>query len=359
LTFTITSTPTPPSTTHIDSFKFVKVGDIETDGKITSALSTESTASIRLGEVNGIRFYTTIDVDAFNTLVEGKDYENKVTDVQVNGASVLTGTVANVVTNTAYNASTNKLATMQDVTTAVAGLSGAMHFIGVSTTDPKTGATVDNVSTFNAGDVVLFGNSEYVYNGTSWIELGTEGDYAVKGSIKNADIAADAAIEQSKIANLTESLAAAKTKVEEKSTGFVKVAKTTGSNGEDVYTVTESDIASAQALAALTADVEENEEVTAQALVDINGRLDGIDTTIAGLDLGVTSVKASTSSNHVTVAPTTDAKGVVELTVDVASVNATDTTTYAATGLATDAYVDEKIASINTAMNDAWEWGEI
>ena len=45
--------------------------------------------------------------------------------------------------------------------------------------------------------------------------------------------------------------------------------------------------------------------------------------------------------------------------VDVASVNATDTATYAATGLATDAYVDEKVAAINTAMNDAWEWGEI
>lgn len=170
-------------------------------------------------------------------VIEGKDYENKVTDVQVNGASVLTGTVANVVTNTAYNAETNKLATMQDVTTAVAGLSGAMHFIGTSTTDPKTeGATVEGVSTFNAGDVVLFGNSEYVYNGTSWIELGTEGDYAVKGSIKNADIAADAAIDQSKIANLAESLAAAKTTVSKDADSEANYLTITPETAEDGHT---------------------------------------------------------------------------------------------------------------------------
>lgn len=38
-----------------------------------------------------------------------------VTDVQVNGTSVLSSGVANLVTNTAYNASTNKIATMSDV----------------------------------------------------------------------------------------------------------------------------------------------------------------------------------------------------------------------------------------------------
>ena len=36
--------------------------------------------------------------------------------------------------------------------------------------------------------------------------MGDEGSYAVKGAIKNVDIAADAAISQSKIANLTTDL---------------------------------------------------------------------------------------------------------------------------------------------------------
>lgn len=152
--------------------------------------------------------------------------------------------------------------------------------------------------------------------------------------------------------------------------------------------VTETDIASAQDLADLTAEVEENEEVTAEALADLNSRLEGINTTIENLDLGVTSVKASTTSDHVTVTPTTDTKGTVELTVDVASVDATDTTTYTATGLATDAYVNEKVASAEGSitltngdngeyvfaeekagyvtakhmaaiMNEAWSWGTI
>ena len=98
---------------------------------------------------------------------------------------------------------------MQDVTSAVQGLSGAMHYVGESTTDPSTGtATVEGHEDWVAGDVVTYKAKEYVYDGEDWRELGDESSYAVKGSIKNADIAADAAIDQSKIANLTTDLAA-------------------------------------------------------------------------------------------------------------------------------------------------------
>lgn len=64
----------------------------------------------------------------------------------------------------------------------VAGLSGAMHFIGTSTSDPmgETGATVEGHDTFNAGDVCLFEQKEYVYTGTTWVELGDEGSYVLK-----------------------------------------------------------------------------------------------------------------------------------------------------------------------------------
>ena len=41
------------------------------------------------------------------------------TDVQVNGTSITSSGVANLITNTAYNASTNKLATMSDIPTDV------------------------------------------------------------------------------------------------------------------------------------------------------------------------------------------------------------------------------------------------
>lgn len=99
--------------------------------------------------------------------------------------------------NTAYNKDTNKVATMTDVTNAVAGLSGAMHFKGAVSELPPTA---------ESGDVYLVGNKEYVWDGMQnrFVELGDETIYAVKGNIKDADIAADASIAQSKIAGLTD-----------------------------------------------------------------------------------------------------------------------------------------------------------
>ena len=127
-----------------------------------------------------------------------------------------------------YNADTNPVATKKTVTDAVAGLSGAMHFIGQSTTDPTlpAGPTIEGVASYAAGDVVTFGAKEYVKdkNGT-WVLLGDEGSYAVKGAISNADIADDAAIAQSKIAGLPDALSNRYTKDEANGTF---VAKETG-----------------------------------------------------------------------------------------------------------------------------------
>lgn len=62
----------------------------------------------------------------------------------------------------------------------IGGVTGAMHFIGISTTNPITvgntagKVTIDGkeVTTFTKGDVVIYDNKEYVYNGSSWAELG-------------------------------------------------------------------------------------------------------------------------------------------------------------------------------------------
>ena len=100
-----------------------------------------------------------------------------------------------------YDKETNKVITKSDLDTAVAGLSGAVHFIGVKESLPTSG---------NNGDICIVGNKEYVYStsDSKWHELGDETIYAVKGQIKDADVAADAAIAQSKIAGLTDALAA-------------------------------------------------------------------------------------------------------------------------------------------------------
>lgn len=71
--------------------------------------------------------------------------------------------------------------------TKTAGLTGAMHFVGTSTTDPTGtgGPTVAGVSSFTKGDVVLYQKKEFVYDGSKWIELGDEGSYALKTTTVN------------------------------------------------------------------------------------------------------------------------------------------------------------------------------
>lgn len=82
----------------------------------------------------------------------------------------------------------NKIPTGAAVTaainTAVADLAGAMHFEGVSTTDPATGVVTINgeVLVPAKGDVVLFGVKEFVYDGAAWQELGDEAIYLTTAS---------------------------------------------------------------------------------------------------------------------------------------------------------------------------------
>lgn len=97
------------------------------------------------------------------------------------------------------------------INNATAGITSAMHFRGEATVEIHNGSVVNpripgyNFFMAEPGDVILFGAQEYVWNG-QWILLGDEGSYAVKGSIVNSDIASDAEIGQSKIANLVEDL---------------------------------------------------------------------------------------------------------------------------------------------------------
>lgn len=90
------------------------------------------------------------------------------------------------------------------INTDLEGLTGAMHFIGTSTTDPvgESGATVEGHETFKAGDVCLFGDKEYVYNDVTskWVELGDEGSHATKGYV---DTAKQAAIDEANAATDT------------------------------------------------------------------------------------------------------------------------------------------------------------
>ena len=184
----------------------------------------------------------------------------------------LAGKQDSLVFNTAYDGSTNKVATMTDVTNAVAGLSGAMHYIGESTTDPATEVTVSGVDEFAKGDVVTYNAKEYVYDGATWRELGDESSFAVKGSIKDADIAADAAIAQSKIAGLETALAAKATPADITTAIEGLDVADEAVSGQVVSAVVETDGKIAVSRRALVAD-----DIPTLAIAKVEGLQDALD----------------------------------------------------------------------------------
>lgn len=154
-----------------------KVITTSTNGTLVAsdAISADNVPSLNASKINA----GTFDVARIPNITL-----SKVTDSG-------TAAAANVATGAIADASTdNGLVTAAQVATYVgnktAGLSGAMHFLGVSTTaikdgDPVGSITVDGKTvTPAAGDVVLYGNKEFVCTSTAWEELGDEGSYVLK-----------------------------------------------------------------------------------------------------------------------------------------------------------------------------------
>ena len=152
---------------------------------------------------------------------------------------------------TAYDAETNKVATMSDITSATAGLTGAMHFKGTVESDP-TAAAFDKKN-YKSGDVVLFGKKEYVFDGTNFAELGDEGSYVLKTTTVNGHALSEN-IEISKsdigLGNVdNKSAATIKTdftgEIADKNDGFVKggdVHTALAGKADSTHTHTASDI---------------------------------------------------------------------------------------------------------------------
>ena len=104
-----------------------------------------------------------IYLDENNTTKVSYEEIPLVTDVQVNGTSILSSGVANLITNTAYNASSNKLATMSDIPT----------FSGVN--DVK----IDNSTIVSSGIANITTSTSHPYSSNN--PLATIGDISAAG----------------------------------------------------------------------------------------------------------------------------------------------------------------------------------
>lgn len=103
---------------------------------------------------------------------------------------IVSAELGELVFNSAYNAESNKAATMSDITDTMANLNGAMRFKGVKESIPA-----DNTG-YVGGDVIIVGIKEYVFDGSNWIELGDEGALAaaIAGLKNNSTHGADETI---------------------------------------------------------------------------------------------------------------------------------------------------------------------
>ena len=168
-------------------------------GALQTAMNTAESDIANIKDGTTVVGKATADADG-NNIAETYETKANVTAIAGNVSTLQTTVGEHTTDITALEANVGTLQTtvgsadsglvkdVNDLKSQIGGLSGAMHFVGTSTTDP-TGGTVtieDKPEYAEAeGDVVLYGNKEYVYNGTAWVELGDEGSFALKTTTVN------------------------------------------------------------------------------------------------------------------------------------------------------------------------------
>lgn len=138
----------------------------QVDGKltgVTASIAAETYDAYGAAEsaVNALDMTAAVEGIQEGTVVKFIDKVN-----QTNG--LVEAELGELVFNSAYNAETNKAATMSDITDTIANLNGAMRFKGV-----KDSVPTDNTD-YIGGDVIIVGTKEHVFDGENWVELGDE-----------------------------------------------------------------------------------------------------------------------------------------------------------------------------------------
>ena len=115
--------------------------------------------------------------------LSGEVYADSITtgNLVVTGGASFTQIPTSQTPDTSSN--DNSIATTAFVKNNIGGLSGAMHFKGTTTTEMTDGRTTQAVTiggssyTPEAGDVVLYSDSEFVWTGSAWERLGRDSSF--------------------------------------------------------------------------------------------------------------------------------------------------------------------------------------
>lgn len=175
-------------------------GDLEGDViELQGQVAALQTSVTNITDGTTVVGKATADADG-NNIAETYETKANVTAIAGNVSTLQTTVGEHTTDITALEANVGALQTtvggadsglvkdVNDLKSQIGGLSGAMHFVGTSTTDPTGGTvTIEGKPEYAAveGDVVLYGNKEYVYNGTAWVELGDEGSFVLKTTTVN------------------------------------------------------------------------------------------------------------------------------------------------------------------------------
>lgn len=144
----------------------------QTDASIDSLKSSDTAIK---GQISGVNASISDLYNKVQDVDEGgvKKTDLKTLTVNVNGTRV-----------GEYDTKADKTI---NITADMLGLSGAMTFVGVTITAISQGSTqneidLDDSTTYTAkkGDVVIYGNKEFVWVGSKWQELGDEQSFALK-----------------------------------------------------------------------------------------------------------------------------------------------------------------------------------
>lgn len=130
--------------------------------KLTTAVGLAEAAvrSVTNGSTNG---YITVNTGGTSTNIQVADFSSYATTEVLNNS--VNGLSGSIYTNS------------QEIASIKSAVSGGTHFIGISTSAITDGGTENptiggSQKTAANGDIVIYGNKEFIWNGTAWEELG-------------------------------------------------------------------------------------------------------------------------------------------------------------------------------------------